>query len=102
MNLNKSKRYVLKGEELRQQRTDFVFVSVTYVLTWHMLEAVLLSQIIHTASLSAVAERPFRGTPARLFCGDGMRDAVTGRAGPTQLLGSYSASASRRDSPRSS
>lgn len=52
--------------------------------------------------MSAVAERPFQGTPARLFCGDGMKDAVMGRAGPTQPLGSYSTSASRRDSPRSS
>lgn len=68
MTFNESERYVLKGEELRQQRTVFVFVVITYVVTWRMLKVVLLNQIVHMASMSAIAQLPFQGTLASPSC----------------------------------
>lgn len=67
MNFNECKRYVLKREELRQQRTVFVSVVVTYIVTWQMLKVALLTQIIHMASVSAIAELPFRFTSQPLL-----------------------------------
>lgn len=58
-----------KGKKTsRQQGRAFVFM--TCVWTWQTLKVNLLNQIIHIASMSATAERPFQGTPAPLFCWD--------------------------------